>query len=209
VSTQVATLEQAAWVFVRVRPRLFGIAYRIVGNAHEAEDIVQEVWLRWHRTDRTAVVDPPAFLATTTGRLAINVVQSARRRHETFAAPWLSEENADEAADPQTQAEQHEAIDLAVRLLLERLSPAERATYVLREGFEYPYRRIAETLRIGAPRARQLVKRARDRLSSDRCRPFSPAAHSRLVRALESASQAGELAGLEELLSADLAEQAG
>jgi RNA polymerase sigma factor (sigma-70 family) len=208
VSTQTATLDQAASVFVLARPRLFGIAYRIVGNVHEAEDIVQEVWLRWHRTDRTAVIDPPAFLATTTSRLAINLVQSARRRHEICAAPWLSEENADDRADPQTQAEQRESIDLAVRLLLERLSPAERATYLLREGFEYPYRRIAETLRIGAPSARQLVKRARDRLSSDRRRPYSPAAHSELVRALESASQAGELAKLEELLNADLAEQA-
>jgi RNA polymerase sigma factor (sigma-70 family) len=201
-------LDQGASVFVVVRPRLFGIAYRIVGDAPEAEDIVQEVWLRWQRTDRTAVVDPPAFLATATTRLAINLVRSARRRHETYVASWLSEEHAGDDADPQTQAERDEALDRAARLLLERLSPAERATYVLREGFDYPYQRIAETLRIGAPNARQLVKRARDRLSSNRRRPYSPAAHSRLVRALVSASRAGELADLEELLTAELADQA-
>ena len=172
--------------FLQVRPRLFRIACRIVGNPAEAEELVQEVWLRWQRADRTAVADPAAFLATTVG-------------------PWLSEESAVGGVDPQTQVEQQEAFDDAVRLLLERLSPAERATYVLREGFEYPYRQIAETLRIGAPNARQLVKRARDRLSSDRCHPVSPAAHSRLRHALVSASRAGELAGLEQLLTADLA----
>jgi RNA polymerase sigma factor (sigma-70 family) len=202
------TLDQAASVFVVVRPRLFGIAYRIVGNAPEAEDIVQDVWLRWQRTDRTAVIDPGAFLATATTRLSINLVRCARRRHETYVASWLSQESVDDDADPQTQAERDEAIDLAARMLLERLSPAERATYVLREGFEYPYRRIAETLRIGAPNARQLVKRARDRLASARSRPYSPAVHSQLVRALVSASRTGDLADLEEFLAADLAEQA-
>lgn len=206
------TLDQAASVFVVVRPRLFGIAYRIVGNAPEAEDIVQDVWLRWQRTDRSAVIDPAAFLATTTTRLSINLVRCARRRHETYVASWLPEQTADDA-DPQTEAERNEAIDLAARMLLERLSPAERATYVLREGFEYPYRRIAETLRIGAPNARQLVKRARDRLSSDRSRPYnpdanSPDAHSQLVRALVAASRTGELSDLEECLTAGLAEQA-
>jgi RNA polymerase sigma factor (sigma-70 family) len=200
-------LDQAAAAFVVLRPRLFGIAYRIVGNAPEAEDIVQDVWLRWQRTDRAEVVDPPAFLATATTRLAINLVRCARRRHETYVASWLSEETA-AAADPQAQAERDESIDAAAHLLLERLSPAERATYVLREGFEYPYRQIAETLRIGTPNARQLVKRARDRLSSDRRHPYSAAAHSRLVRALASASRAGELADLEEFLTAGLAEQA-
>jgi RNA polymerase sigma factor (sigma-70 family) len=194
-------LAEATSDFLRVRPRLFGIAYRIVGNVHEAEDIVQEVWLRWQRADRAAVVDPPAFLATTTSRLAINVVQSARRRHETYVASWPREENTAGGTDPQAQAELQESVDYAVRLLLERLSPAERATYVLREGFEYPYLRIAETLGIGAPSARQLVKRARDRLCSDRRRPFSPAAHRRLLGALTTASRAGELAGLEELFT--------
>ncbi|MFI7062456.1 sigma-70 family RNA polymerase sigma factor [Kribbella sp. NPDC050124] len=202
------TLDQAASVFFVVRPRLFGIAYRIVGNAPEAEDIVQEVWLRWQRTDRSAVIDPAAFLATTTTRLAINLVKCARRRHETYVATWLPEESASDGDDPHTQAERNESIDLAARVLLERLSPAERASYVLREGFEYPYQRIAEKLRIGAPNARQLVKRARDRLASDRRRPFTQAAHSQLVQALVSASRAGDLADLEDFLTAGLAEQA-
>ena len=205
MSTSAAGLDE----FVRVRPRLFRIACRIVGNPQEAEELVQEVWVRWQRTDRAAVADPGAFLATTVSRLAINVVQSARRRHELPVGPWLPEESVAGGVDPQMLVEQQEAFDDAVRLLLERLSPAERATYVLREGFEYPYRQIAETLRIGAPNARQLVKRARDRLSSDRCHPVSPGAHRRLRHALVSASRAGELAGLEQLFNADLAQAAG
>ncbi|WP_329000401.1 sigma-70 family RNA polymerase sigma factor [Kribbella sp. NBC_00709] len=151
--------------FLQARPRLFRIACRIVGNPHEAEELVQDVWVRWQRTDRTVVADPQAFLATTVSRLAINVVQSARRRHETAIGSWLPDERIASGVDPHLYAENQEAFAVAVQLLKERLSPAERATYVLREGFDYPYRQIAETLRIGAPNARQLVKRARDRLA--------------------------------------------
>jgi RNA polymerase sigma factor (sigma-70 family) len=150
--------------FLQARPRLFRIACRIVGDPHEAEELVQEVWLRWQRADRTTVADPGAFLATTVSRLAINVVQSARRRHET-CVEWLPEDKVGSAVDPHAVAEQREEFDTAVHLLFARLSPAERATYVLREGYDYPYRQIAETLRIGTPNARQLVTRARARLS--------------------------------------------
>lgn len=200
-----ADLDQAASAFVRARPRLLKIAYRIVGNVHEAEDILQEVWLRWQRVDRATVTNPPAFLAAATSRLSINLARSARRRHETCVAPWLPEEAADAGADPHALTERREAIELAVRLLLERLSPAERATYVLREGFGYPYKQIAQTLQIGAPNARQLVKRAREGLAADRRHhPFSLAAHGRLLRAFMAACHAGGLNDLEELLAADL-----
>ena len=151
--------------FLKARPKLFRIACRIVGNPHEAEELVQDVWLRWQRADRSAVTDPQSFLVTAVSRLAINVVQSARRRYETCAGPWLPDERPAAGADPLAQAERREAFDTAVRVLSERLSPAERATYVLREGYDYPYRQIADTLHIGAPNARQLVKRARDRLA--------------------------------------------
>ncbi|MET9271574.1 sigma-70 family RNA polymerase sigma factor [Kribbella sp. NPDC003557] len=153
--------------FLQARPRLFRIARRIVGNPHEAEELVQDVWVRWQRTDRSGVADPQAFLATTVSRLAINLVQSARRRHETTVGPWLPDERVATGPDPQAHAEDQEAFAVAVQLLKDRLSPAERATYVLREGFGYPYRDIAETLRIGTPNARQLVKRARDRLAQE------------------------------------------
>jgi RNA polymerase sigma-70 factor (ECF subfamily) len=197
-------LDHAASGFVSARPRLFGIAYRILGTVSEAEDIVQEVWLRWHGTDRTVVINPSAFLATTTTRLAINLVQSARRRHETYVDRWLPEP-VDTSVDPETRAERGEAIELAVLLLLERLTPTERAAYVLREAFGYPYRQISEILQLGEANTRQLVGRARKRIAAERRAPVSPAAHRRLLHAFVAAAQAGELADLEELLAEDAA----
>src|SRR5262245_9178302 len=133
-SPSTAVLEQAAADFVDWRPRLFGVAYRILGSTSEAEDIVQETWLRWQVTDRTVVKDPPAFLATTAARLAINVAQSARSRREAYVGSWL-QEPADTSADPELGAEQGEALELAMLLLLEKLTPTERAAFVLREAF--------------------------------------------------------------------------
>jgi RNA polymerase sigma factor (sigma-70 family) len=190
--------------FVRACPRLFATAHRIVGTVPEAEDILQEVWLRWHRVDRTTVADVEAFLVTVTIRLAINVVQSARRRHETCVGPWLGAEAADPDADPVTAAERGEAIEMAVQQLLERLPPSERAAFVLREGFDYPYQQIARTLQIGTANARQLVKRARTRIAAGRRHSYSSTARSRLLRAFAPAALVGELAGLEAVLVADL-----
>jgi RNA polymerase sigma factor (sigma-70 family) len=196
-----ADLEQ----FVRTRRRLFAIACRIVGNAHEAEDVVQEVWLRWQRIDRTVVINAEAFLVTATARQAMNVVQSARHRRETSVATCPHEDaEAAHVADPQAQVERGERIGHVAQLLLERLPPAERAAYVLREGFEYPYRQIAETLHIGAAYARQLVKRARAHVAAGRRRSINPVAHSRLRQAFTAASCIGDLAGLEALLDADV-----
>src|SRR3954454_5513730 len=111
----------------------------MLGSASEAEDIVQDVWLRWQSADRRAVLDPPAFLATTTTRLAISVAQSARSRHETYVGPWLPEP-VDTSADPTLGAERGEALELAVLMLLEKLTPTERAAYILREAFDYSHR---------------------------------------------------------------------
>src|SRR5215831_12675181 len=116
--------------FASVRPRLFGIAYRMLGSAAEAEDILQDVWLRWQHTNRSAVENPPAFLATTTTRLCINLAQSAHSRRETCIETWLPEP-VDLSCDPESGAERGEALKLAVLLLLEKLSPTERAAYVL------------------------------------------------------------------------------
>ena len=130
--------------FQSVRPRLFGIAYRVLGSTTEADDVVQDTWLRWQATDRSKVRDAAAFLAATTTRLAINVGQSARARHEISIGPQPAEP-IDAGADPSLGTEQREALAFAVRALLEKLSPTERAVYVLREAFGYPYRQIAES----------------------------------------------------------------
>ena len=119
-------MDDGLSAFVKVRRRLFGIAYRMLGSAAEAEDVVQDVWTRWQSTDRRVVRDPQAFLATTTTRLAINVLQSARARHESYVGSWLPE-LVDTSADPTLGAERGEALELAVLVLLERLPPTERA----------------------------------------------------------------------------------
>src|SRR6185295_16125171 len=142
--------------FLSMRSRLFGIAYRMLGSAAEAEDVVQDVWLRWQTTDRGVVRDATAFLATTATRLAINVMQSARARRETCVGPWQPEP-ADTSNDPRLTAERNQALACGVRMLLEKLTPAERAAYILREAFDYPYRDIATILRFEEANARQVV----------------------------------------------------
>src|SRR5262245_1109570 len=115
------SLDEAAETFLRLRPRMFGIAYRILGSVDEAEDVVQDAWLRWQGTDRSVVENPGAFLATATTRLAINVAQSARVRRESHVGSWLPEP-IDTSMDPHVGAERGEALELAVMFLLEKLN---------------------------------------------------------------------------------------
>ncbi|SDM30343.1 RNA polymerase sigma-70 factor [Allokutzneria albata] len=196
-------LDQAEAVFAEVRPRLFGLAYRMSGSVADAEDLVQEVWLRWQTADRAAVVNPAAYLATAITRLAINESQTARARRETYVGPWLPEP-VDTSADPQLGAERGAALELAVLALLEKLSPTERAAYVLREAFDYPYSQIAEIVRTTEVAARQLVSRARKRLAGERRARVEAAEQRRLLAAFVAAAQAGDLAGLERLFSDDV-----
>lgn len=188
--------------FLCARPRLFGIAYRMLRSAAEAEDIVQDVWIRWQTTDRRPVRNPLAFLVTATTRLAINVLQSARARRETDVGPSLPEP-VDTSVDPGLGAERGEALNLAVLLLLERLSPTERAAYVLREAFNYPYRQIADILRIEEANARQLVTRAREHVSGGRRAPASPAEQRCMLNTFVAAARTGDLARLEHLFASE------
>ena len=171
-STGISAADDGLSAFLSVRPRLFGIAYRMLRSAAEAEDVVQDAWVRWQTTDRRVVRDAAAFLATTTTRLAINVVQSARSRRETYVGPWLPEP-LDTTHDPAVGAERGEALQFAVLLLMEKLSPTERAAYVLREAFGHAYREIADILRLEEANARQLVTRARQHLADRRRAPVS------------------------------------
>jgi RNA polymerase sigma factor (sigma-70 family) len=190
--------------FLRVRPRLFGIAYRMLGSAAEAEDIVQDVWIRWQTADRSLVRDAAALLATTTTRLAINVMQSARSRRETYVGPWLPDP-VDTSADPGLGAERGEALELGVLVLLEKLSPTERAAYILREAFDYAYRDIAIVLRLEEANARQVVTRARQHVANGRRMRASATQQRRLLDAFIAAAQNGEVAGLEGLFASDVA----
>lgn len=195
--------EDGLLAFTEVRPRLFGIAYRMLGSAAEAEDIVQDVWLRWQATDRRVVENPPAFLATTTTRMCINFSQSAHSRRETYVGPWLPEP-VDTSNDPALGAERGEALGLAILLLLEKLPPTERAAYVLREAFDYSSREIAGVLQIEEANARQLVSRARKHIADGRRASASLEEQQRLLAVFIDAAQKGDLAALENLFTEDV-----
>lgn len=189
--------------FAPVRPRLFGIAYRMLGSAAEAEDVVQDVWMRWQSTNRNVVENPPAFLATTTTRLCINVAQSAHSRRESYVGTWLPEP-VDTRADPGIGAERGEALKLAVLLLLEKLTPTERAAYVLREAFDYSYDQIASILQMEEANVRQLVSRARKHIEDGRRTSVSSSEQRRFLEAFIAAAQKGDMAGLEGLFAEDV-----
>lgn len=186
-------LEIALDHFLAHRKRLFRIAYRIVGDVSGAEDVIQEVWLRWQLTHRAEIKKPGAFLTTATTRLAINVIQSGRHRQEAPADPQLAELGDDSAHDPLLHAERAAALEAALALLMARLTPDRLAAYVLRKGFGYPYSDLAKLLRISAPNARVVVHRAQTRLDSDRERPVPVESHRRLVTAFRTAASTGDL----------------
>ena len=198
-----ADLDGAAQEFQRLRPRLFGIAYRITGTVSEAEDVVQDVWLRWHGCDRDAVEHPEAFLVTTTTRTAINVLHSARLRRETYIGPWLPEPISTEA-NPELEAEHNESLSFALLVVLESLSPSERAAFVLREAFGYEYDTIAEVLDTTVIATRKLVSRAREKVASGRRRTVPVPQHRRLLQAFLTAARSGDVRQLESVLADDV-----
>jgi RNA polymerase sigma-70 factor, ECF subfamily len=159
--------------------------------------------MRWHRTDRRDVRDPAAFLATVAARLAINVSQSARARHETGAC---APESAHDAVDPVRDAEERDALADAIGVLSARLTPSERAAYILRVAFDYPYRRIAEVTPLSEANARQLVGRARGHLDEDGRGAVSTRSQQQLLDAFVAAAQTGDLSALERRLVADIAD---
>lgn len=196
-------LDDPTTTFVRERPRLLGIANRVLTCVSEAEDIVQDAWLRWERYDRQSVENPGAFLATTTVRLAINATQTAHARRETGVLSRLPEP-IDADADPTVRAECDEEVTEAIVVLLSALTPAERAAYLLREAFDYPYGRIAAVLDTNEVNARQLVSRARRHLV-DQPRAITDAPRLRpLLAAFLLAARHGDLTALEEVLRHDI-----
>jgi RNA polymerase sigma-70 factor (ECF subfamily) len=197
-------IGDGAAIFAAVRPRLFGIAYRMLGTVADAEDLVQDAWLRWQAYDRSTVREPAAFLAATVTRLAINELQSARVRRQTYIGPWLPEP-VDTSADPSLGAERGEALEFAVLTLLEQLSATERAAYVLREAFDYPYTQIAQIIQSSEASARQLVSRARKHLAEERhVREVDNSEKRRMLEAFLQAAQDGDMVKLESIFTADI-----
>ncbi|MER7913629.1 RNA polymerase sigma-70 factor [Streptomyces sp. NPDC096068] len=193
--------------FTAHRPRMFGLAYRMLGSAEEAEDTVQDAYLRWSGADRAAIAHPAAWLATVVTRLSLNRLTSARAKREEYAGPWLPEPvlTRDGALGPLESAERRDAVSTALLVLLERLTPTERAVYVLREAFAYSHREIAGVLELGEANCRQVYGRAVRRLERPEAR-FAPAEEQRhrLVESFVGAAREGDLAGLERLLAEDV-----
>ncbi|MFF9627219.1 RNA polymerase sigma-70 factor [Streptomyces griseosporeus] len=189
------------------RPRLFGLAYRMLGSAHEAEDTVQDAYLRFSGADRAQIEQVGAWLAKVVTNLCLSRLTSARARRETYVGPWLPEPvvTSDGTLGPLESAEQRDAVSLALLVLLERLTPTERAVYVLREAFGYGHRDIAEVLELGEANCRQLYRRAVRRIEAAESR-FAPAPERQreLVASFLSAAREGDLAGLERLLAEDV-----
>ncbi|TNC29667.1 RNA polymerase sigma factor SigJ [Amycolatopsis alkalitolerans] len=186
------------------RPRLFGLAYRMLGEAGEAEDVVQDAYLRWRSGPEPA--SPAAWLTKIVTNLCLTRLTSARARRERYVGPWLPEPVLTGGPDPQELAEQRDMLSVGFLVLLEKLTPPERAAFVLRAAFEYSHREIAGVLRTSEAHARQLYHRARARVGEPRRRfTASPGEEAKLVERFLAAALEGDVAGLERLLTGDAA----
>lgn len=189
--------------FTEHRARLFGLAYRMLGSAAEAEDVLQEAHVRWESAERSEIESPGAWLTTVVTRLCLDQLKSARARRETYVGPWLPEPVP--TADAPLEPLDLESISFAFLLLLENLSPLERAVFVLKEVFDYSYAEIAGMLGREESACRQLGHRAKEHLRARRPR-FAPSReqHEKLLGAFLGAVGQGDLAGLQRLLADDV-----
>ncbi|WP_350276638.1 RNA polymerase sigma factor SigJ [Kribbella sp. HUAS MG21] len=201
--------------FERLRGRLFGIAYRMTGTATDAEEVLQDAWLRWQDADRTTVRDPDAYLAKIVTNLAIKQLTSARARRELYVGQWMPEPvltgRAEfDALGPLEVVAERESVSFALLLLLERLTPAERAAYVLHEAFAYGYREVAELIGTSEANARQLGSRASKKLAAEAPneQPVDRAGWRKLVERFIAAARLGEIEELEKLLAEDVVSRA-
>jgi RNA polymerase sigma-70 factor (TIGR02957 family) len=200
-------------VFERHRGRMFGIAYRMLGSATEADEVLQDAWLRWHGVDVRSVQEPAAFLAKTVTNLCLNQLTSARARRELYVGEWLPEPvltgSKLEDLGPLDEVAQRESVSFALLTVLEKLPPAERAAYVLREAFAYSHREVADLIGTTEANARQLHSRARKRVATDRQPQLVDPGHWRaLVERFLAAAQLGDIGGLEAMLAADVVSRA-
>ncbi len=191
--------QDAAEVFAPLRPRLTRIAYRMLGSVAEAEDVVQDAFLRWVDVDRATIREPEAFLRRVVTRLALDVLKSARRQRETYPGEWLPEPMVDAAPDDLDD------VTLPLMLALERLSPLERAAFLLHDVFGAGFDEVAETIGRDAATCRQLASRARTHVRAER--PRFPVARERglaIAEAFFTASRGGDMTALRALLAADV-----
>jgi RNA polymerase sigma-70 factor (TIGR02957 family) len=187
-------MDTSTELFQQHRPRLLGLAYRMLGTQADAEDVLHDAWLRWHAQDKTELDDAEAWLVTVTTRLALDRLRHAKVEREHYTGPWLPEPLVAPEEQPDTQAEQAETLTLSFLLMLERLNPEERAAFLLREVFDYSHAEAAAILGISEESCRQRAHRAKQRLREERVR-FSTNAQTqqrllqRFAQALQSPSE--------------------
>ncbi|MFG2475607.1 RNA polymerase sigma factor SigJ [Streptomyces fagopyri] len=212
------TTDIATEVFEEHRSVLMGVAYRMLGRVADAEDVVQEAWLRWSGADRSDIREPRGYLVRVTTRLAIDRLRQVKSRNEAYVGPWLPEPYATDfgnlgnpgnfegtVEDTAERAVLADSVSLAVLVVLESLSPLERAVFVLREAFGFPYAEIATVLDRGEPAVRQLAGRARKHVGERRPRyEVDPAERRDLTERFLAAAAEGDLEGLMSLLAPDV-----
>jgi RNA polymerase sigma-70 factor (ECF subfamily) len=197
------TAEEAAAAFDELRPRLVGVAYGLLGSLAEAEDVVQEAWIRLQGSDLAAIRDLGGWLVTTTSRIALDVLRSARARRETYVGPWLPEP-VETAPDPADTLGLADTVSWAMLVVLETLSPAERAAFVLHDVFGLSFFDVGEALGRAPAACRKLASRAREHVEARQPRfDVDPAAHREVVTAFGRAATSGDLQGLLGLLAPD------
>ncbi len=207
-------MSNPAGTFEPYRRRLLGLAYRMLGSMADAEDAVQETYLRWHGANRENVSEPRAFLMTTATRICLNMLTSARARHEEYVGPWLPEPVLDTAAlAPDSRTELAEDLSIALLLTLDRLSPLERAAFLLHDVFDFSFNEVAPALERSEAACRQLAARAREHVRAARPRGATvpparsgeiDAKHAQLLSAFMAATQSGDLKALTQLLASDV-----
>ncbi|WP_238580746.1 RNA polymerase sigma factor SigJ [Streptomonospora alba] len=196
-----------AALFHEQRPRMLGLAYRMLGSAAEAEDAVQDAFLRWNAADASAVRVPAAWLTKVVTNLCLNRLTSARATRESYIGPWLPEPVLidDGALGPMETAEQRDSVSVGVLVMLERLTPPERAVFVLREAFGHTHREIAELLDVEEDHSRQLLRRAREHVGAPQRRFAADTAQQRrIVERFVAAAVEGDVGSLERMLAEDV-----
>jgi RNA polymerase sigma-70 factor (TIGR02957 family) len=198
-------MDTASLTFNGLRPRLRGIAYRMLGSLAEAEEVVQDAWLRWHEADYVARDDPTGWLVTVTTRLSINRLRAAKVQREHYVGLWLPEPVLTDSPDsPEQMLERADDVSVAFLLMLERLTPEARAAFLLREVFDADYDELASTIGKSEAACRQLVHRARVQLREERPRfEVSPDTHRRLLGRFAQALTGGDFSALKALLAED------
>ncbi|WP_243041433.1 RNA polymerase sigma factor SigJ [Dyella sedimenti] len=202
-------MDHATALFQQHRPRLYGLAYRMLGTPADAEDVLHDAWLRWHQQDPATLDDAEAWLVTVTTRLALDRLRRAKAERERYTGPWLPEPLVAEEALPELMLERSESLSLSFLALLERLSPEERAAFLLTQVFDYSHAEAAATLQISEEASRQRTHRARQRLREGRPRfTHAPEAQQRLLEKFRDALEHPDLGNLQALFAEDVSHDA-